>query len=80
MTILSVGDIVYFCRIVQNCDIYELIELHIRTVCDNWFVGCSTDTKQAFLFSNKNIDKNIFFNKHTALTKLKTIKKKNNNE
>lgn len=46
----EVGDYVYFARIVQSCDVYELKSLKLRTVDHDagWFVGLDTKTKGAY--------------------------------
>lgn len=59
---MSKGDIIYWARIIPTIDYAEVIELKIRTVHEDWFVGVDKDTKQAFLFNN---DTEVVFNNRT---------------
>lgn len=68
------GDKVYFCDVVPNCDIYEILELTIRTVMDTWCVGVDEKTKHAQLFTNDMIDKFVFRHRVDALEALKQFK------
>lgn len=71
MSKLKKKDIVYFARIIPSSGIYEVIELIIRTVEDDWFVGIDKKDKHAFLFSNNDIDKVIFSDRKKTLEKVK---------
>ena len=44
------GKIVYYARILRPVGIYEVIELFIRTVDDDYFVGIDKHDKHAYLF------------------------------
>lgn len=72
---MNKGDIVYYARTLKTSDIYEILELKIRTVEDTWFVGSDVRTKQAFLFDNECIDKIIFTERKDALKKVKAEEK-----
>ena len=63
---MKVGDKVYFCSVVPNCNIYEGLELIIRTVTDDWAVGVDTHTKQAFLFGYNMIGEWVFIHHYEA--------------
>lgn len=69
-------NIVYYARVVSACDIYEVLQLSIRTVTDNWFVGLDTATRQAYPFDNKDIEVLIFSDKKSAEGVVKAAKKK----
>lgn len=72
---MNKGDVVYYARTLKTSDIYEILELKIRTVEDTWFVGSDVRTKQAFLFDNKCIDKIVFTERKDALKKVKAEEK-----
>ena len=69
-------NIVYYARVVPACDIYEVLQLSIRTVKDDWFVGVDTTTRQAYPFDNKDIEVLIFSDKKSAEEIMKAAKKK----
>lgn len=60
-------DIVYYARIIHKTGIYEVCELIIRTVEENYFVGIDKHDKHAYMFSYSDIDKVIFQNRKDAL-------------
>ena len=64
-------DIVYHARILPSLGIYDLNELKIRTVEEDYFVGTDKHSKRAHLFSYDDIGKNIFINRSEALDKVK---------
>ena len=70
------NSIVYFERCVPTCDIYDTLQLSIRSVGDNWFVGVDTTTRQAYPFDRDNIGVLIFSNKKEADEVVETLKKK----
>lgn len=72
---MNKGDIVYYARTLKTSDIYEILELKIRTVEDTWFVGSDVRTKQAFLFDNECINKIVFTERKDALKKVKAEEK-----
>ena len=61
------GDIVYFARILKPVGIYEVCELKIRVVEKTWFSAAEKSTHKAFIFSNNDIGKSIFYNRGEAL-------------
>lgn len=60
------GDIVYFARVVPNL-LYEVLELKIRTVAEDWFVGTDKDSKHAHLLDNSSIDNYVFYDRKKAV-------------
>lgn len=72
---LKVKDIVYHTRIFPTLGMYDLDELKIRTVTDDYFVGIEKHTKRAFLFSYSAIGKTVFINRKDALVKVKEAEK-----
>ena len=69
------GDIVYYARIMPFCNLYEVCDLHIRTVSTNWFIGIDKHTKHSYLLCIKDINKHVFFNRVDALKKVKEAEK-----
>ena len=61
------GRIVYYAQILEPCGIFELLELKVRTVEDNWFAAVEDKRKHVYLFYNKAIGKEIFFDRKEAL-------------
>ena len=74
---IYVGQTVYFARIILSCDVYDLLDLKLRTVNKEgkWFVGCDKKTKAAFLFHEIDIDDVIFLDRNYALKRVKEAKK-----
>ena len=67
MSELKRKDVVYYTRILPAVGIYDILELIIRTVEDDWFVGIEKRDKQAFLFHDNEINKTVFINRKDAL-------------
>ena len=64
-------DIVYYARIIPNTGIYEVCELFVRTVTDDYFVGIDKRDKHAYLFGYNAIGNTVFVNRKDALNKVK---------
>ena len=64
-------DIVYFARIIPTAGVFDVLELKIRTVENDWFVGIEKRDKQAFLFADTDINKIIFADRNEALKVVK---------
>lgn len=73
---LKIKDVVYYARIIPSSYMYDICELIIRTVKDNWFVGIDKRDKRAFLFYNTDINKIIFTDRKKALEKVKEAESK----
>ena len=67
MSNLKKKDVVYYTRIIPTSGIYDVLELIIRTVEDDWFVGMEKRDKQAFLFKDNELNKTVFVNRKEAL-------------
>ena len=52
---LKKKDKLYYARILPNSFTFDVCELIIRTVTDEWFVGIDKHDKHAYLFSNNEI-------------------------
>lgn len=64
---LKKKDIVYYTKIMPSVGIYDLCELKIRTVENDYFVGLDKHDKHAYLFGNDSLDKTVFKDRKTAL-------------
>lgn len=71
------GDVVYYCEVVPNCSLYEILDLTIRTVGENYWVGVDEKTKQAHMFTPDMIDVYVFRHRSDALEALKVFRGKN---
>jgi len=71
------GDIVYYCQVVPNCSIYEILELKLRTIENDYYVGVDEKTKQAQIFTPSMIDVYVFRHRSDALEALKVFRGKN---
>lgn len=67
---LKKKDKVYYARIIESSNIFDVLELTIRTVQDDWFVGIEKRDKQALLFQKSDIGVNIFLDREPALIKV----------
>ena len=73
------GLTVYFSRIMPTQNIYEVKDLFVRTVAEDYFVATDKKDKHAFLFMYKDIDEkdnNIFYDRKDAAKKVKEEEKK----
>lgn len=68
-------DALYYARIIPTVGIYEVCEIMLRTVRDDWFVGIEKRDKHAFLFSYNDINNVLFENRRDALEKVKEAEK-----
>ena len=78
-TEIEKGDVVYWGRCVPRTNIYNVVELKVRTVVneedDNWFVGVDKRDKQAHLFGFTSLGKCIFKNRDQCLKYVKEMEK-----
>ena len=68
---LKKKDVVYYARIIPNTGIYEVCELIIRTVADDYFAGMDKRDKRTYLFGYNAIDDTVFVDRKDALNKVK---------
>lgn len=69
------GDIVYHARILKNI-MYEVYELKIRTVEEDYFVGTEKSTRQAFIFKTSALNTTVFYDRKQALRVVREAEKK----
>lgn len=72
------GDIVYLARVIPVCNIYEVLELKIVTITDNYIIGADVETRMSFPFSKNDIDKRVFISYNEAKEKVQELRKKTN--
>lgn len=75
MSELKIKDVVYYTRIIPTSGIYDVLELIIRTVETDWFVGIEKRDKQAFLFKDNELNKTVFTDRKKALKVVKEAEK-----
>ena len=69
------SNIVYYARIMSAIGLYEVVEMKVRTVTDNFFVGVDKNTKHAYMFKISDINKIVFFDRKVALDLVKEAEK-----
>ena len=72
---LTKGQVLYYARIMPTVGLYEVEELKIRTVTDEYFVGIEKNTKHAYLFGYSTIGKYVFKDRKLALNLVKEAEK-----
>jgi hypothetical protein len=72
---LKKGQIVYYARIMPTVGIYEVLELKLRTVTGEYFVGTEKREKHAYLFGYSTLGKYIFEDRQDALKVVKEAEK-----
>lgn len=65
------SDLVYYARIIPTSGLYEVIDLKVRTVADDFFVGIEKNTKHAYIFKISDINNIVFFDRKAALDLVK---------
>lgn len=66
---------VYYARIVPQTYIYDVCELIIRTIEDDYFVGTDKHDKHAYLLTYNDLDK-VFAKRADALSVVKEAESK----
>lgn len=61
------GAKMYYARALPSCGIFDVEDLVVRTAEDTWFVGVEEKTKRAYIFNNKDINKDVFFVRKEAV-------------
>ena len=68
-------DIVYYARIQPALGVYEVLELLVRVVEIGWFSAMDKRDKRVYLFTDKDLNKTVFFDRKEALTLVKKAEK-----
>lgn len=69
------GNKLYYARILPITGIYDVCDLTIRTVTENWFVGVDKRDKHAYLFGSNAFGHNIFRERKEALDTVREAEK-----
>lgn len=69
------SDVIYYARVMPTVGLYEIIELKVRTVAEDYIVGIDKNTKHAFMFYFDDINRTIFFDRNEALKVVKAAEK-----
>ena len=69
------SDVIYYARVMPTVGLYEIIELKVRTVTEDYIVGIDKNTKHAFMFYFDDINRTIFFDRNEALKVVKAAEK-----
>ena len=64
---MNKGDKIYYARIIPNVGIYEVIDLKVRMIKEDWFSATEKRTHKAFIFSDKDINVTVFTEREQAL-------------
>lgn len=70
------NSIVYYAQCLEPVGEFEVLELKVRTVKSNWYVGIEKKDKHSYLFYDHDIGKRIFFDRNEALDVVKEAEKK----
>lgn len=77
---MEIGDTYFFVRCLPRTNEFEILELKIRTITENYFVGIDSlyekSTQQAFPFVNSDLDTIIFKTHKEAKEKLNLEREK----
>ncbi len=76
MKTIEKGSVVYYTRVFPNTGTYDLCELRVRTVMDNWFCGVDKKDKRAYLISFNEINENVFEDRKIALKRIHNAEQK----
>jgi hypothetical protein len=69
------GEKLYYARIMPTIGVYDVIDMKVRTVGEDWFVCTEEKTKHAFYFNEKDFKKSIFLDRDEALVLVKKSEK-----
>lgn len=72
-------DLLFYARIHPSLGVYDLCEIIVRFVGEDWFTGIDKRDKRVYLFSNKSIEKTVFFERKRALSKIRAMEKNKTN-
>ena len=73
---LKKKDILYYTKILPSVGIYEICELKVRTVEDDYFVGIDKHDKHAYLLNYSAFGTTVFEDRKVALKVVQEAEKK----
>ena len=66
---------VYYTRIFPETGTYDLCELKVRTIVDDWFCGVDKKDKRAYLLGFNEIEETVFDDRKIALKRVHNAEK-----
>ena len=75
MKVINKKDMVYYARIIPTTGIYDVCELYVRTVENDYFVGVDKRDKRAYLFGYNAVDDIVFDNRKDTLKRVQDAEK-----
>lgn len=72
---INKGDMVYYARIQKKNGTYDLCELKVRTVDEDYFCGVDKKDKRAYLFGYNALGDYVFQTRKEALDTLHSAEK-----
>lgn len=67
---ITKGQKLYYARIIPSANIYDVCDLTVRTVEENYFTGIDKHDKHVYLFPYNHIDDIVFIERKDALDKV----------
>lgn len=64
---VNIGHTYYYARTIPNVGIYDVCELKIRTVEEEYCVGVDKHDKHAYLLDDNTIQKSLYINRKNCL-------------
>lgn len=75
MKVINRGDKLFWVRVIPCCGIYEVHDLHVRTVGEGYFVGVDKHDKHAYLLGFNEFENAVFDDRKRALDKVHVAEK-----
>jgi hypothetical protein len=76
METINLHDTVYLARPLKSCNRCDVVELKVRTLFDDCFVGAEPTTHQAMMIFYKDSDNRVFHNRSNAVSVAKELEQK----
>lgn len=77
---INLKDTLYYARIIPTVGIFDVCQLIVRTVTDEYFVGYDKVDKHAYLLYFSDLDKTVFKSRKQALDVVFVAEKNNKNK
>lgn len=77
---INIKDTLYYARIIPTVGIFDVCQLIVRTVTDDYFVGCDKVDKHAYLLHFSDLNETVFRSRKQALELVLAAEKNNKNK